>query len=1447
MKKLLYLTVLLISFIVNSQEADIELSTSQPSGTVSEATNSITLLPGFSTQGNYIARIIEENMYNEVIGNPYNGNENSNWISSNSYDLVGNLTSAGVSYFNNLGKGKQSHSLDIKTGKIWANEVRYDEFGRSVFSTLSAPIGENYGFKYDFIKKTDGSLLSASDIQNLTRNLSTLDISDEEDTLGWYYSESNDSEKYQDITSYPFSKTIYSNLNPGLGLRTLGGNKIKKTSTSEEEWLQSYSFTMPMAQELFYAFGTDYFPEREIIVNIIPNRKVFKNEDNSYYFKYTIQDVSNGCNSPGETYSEIKLMGNEILELDSVYKIFYLETEKYYKIIDRTLVFTGGDDDGETQRFANIMPDSFNNDSNSEAVVSGDDTYECPQGKPYYIQGSKIVVRDVNGVESVVFKSSDGNLLAAARGGNEESTPKKYKVLSPIGAQGYVDIHIPVGCGGTVYFKGPSAARFKIYDLISDLPVSGKTNVGGSTFLNSGMYRIEENTDNHKNINPYVTIKSSLIKLIDETKNVGIEYEVNYYDYSLNYYDKAGRLTSSVQPLGFDAALNLQATREHTLTSAFSYNSLGQLLETTSPDEGTAEFKYRRDGQIRFSQNSKQKIEEEFSYTNYDVLGRPVESGVALGAFDTNLDPDVEIFSSTSKKEQHYTVYDTADNNLGKILQLAGHADFFHLYKQKFIAGNVSKTYTKNPSTTTTWYSYDVYGRVKWMLQNIDGLGVKTIDYEYDFATGQVTKVLYQKYHTPQEGQTDETFIHQYTYNIAGELYKVETSTDDMNYTEQAKYKYYETGALKRVEVAENVQGIDYIYNLNGQLKAINHPSRTTSLDPGKDGSNGVSNDLFGFAIDYYNGDYSRTNTPTPVTSNTSFAANNQYNGNIKATRWSTNGISSGAMASQIFSYNKNNWLTEANFGSATNTGTITPNNFGNYKVSGLEYDINGNIQRLIRNKDGNANNAMDNLTYHYKTDKKNQLTHVTDAAGNVGVNDIGSQGASNYTYNTIGQLTRSEDESTDYIYNASGLVNEVKQNGITRVKFNYNDKGFRVKKTAYTSTGDLDYETYYIRDAAGSSMAIYTPLSGRTSVAATENPIYGASRLGVYNKNSNSSVYQFTDHLGNVRAVASKTPAGVVALSGATDYYPFGMPMPGRQIVGGEPYRYAFQGQEKDPETGKEAFQLRLWDGRIGRWLTRDPMSIHHSPYLGMGNNPIIMVDPNGGYPTPYEAVLLAEHVYGDKKVVLVGGWALSKNVQHNINDKTSGLKGALYQRKLEGGGFEYAYVYAGSVERADWKNNAQQAFGNSEQYGKSLKISTDVSVALRNQELTFIGHSLGGGVANYSSLNTGRSSITFNPAWVSNSSIDNLNNRTGDKPNLAFRPATLQTNYVHRADPLHILQNGSPFANLLLKQIGKNIPVGGSFGSYFNGHSIGNMVKGIRSMRKVSFEWGEGTFDYD
>lgn len=61
--------------------------------------------------------------------------------------------------------------------------------------------------------------------------------------------------------------------------------------------------------------------------------------------------------------------------------------------------------------------------------------------------------------------------------------------------------------------------------------------------------------------------------------------------------------------------------------------------------------------------------------------------------------------------------------------------------------------------------------------------------------------------------------------------------------------------------------------------------------------------------------------------------------------------------------------------------------------------------------------------------------------------------------------------------------------------------------------------------------------------------------------------------------------------------------------------YRYGYQGEysEKEELGGTHSFELRLWDARIGRWMSPDPYGQFASPYLGMGNIPNMSVDPDG------------------------------------------------------------------------------------------------------------------------------------------------------------------------------------------------------------------------------------------
>jgi RHS repeat-associated protein len=108
------------------------------------------------------------------------------------------------------------------------------------------------------------------------------------------------------------------------------------------------------------------------------------------------------------------------------------------------------------------------------------------------------------------------------------------------------------------------------------------------------------------------------------------------------------------------------------------------------------------------------------------------------------------------------------------------------------------------------------------------------------------------------------------------------------------------------------------------------------------------------------------------------------------------------------------------------------------------------------------------------------------------------------------------------------------------------------------------------------------------------------------------------------------------------TDYYPFGEQLPSR-TNGNDLYRYAFQGQELDKETGMEAFPARLYDGRIGRWLTFDPLAEKFpswSPYNFCMNNPMNMIDPDGKFPFPVIVVLAVYLLTPETAIAPTGNW---------------------------------------------------------------------------------------------------------------------------------------------------------------------------------------------------------------
>ena len=77
-------------------------------------------------------------------------------------------------------------------------------------------------------------------------------------------------------------------------------------------------------------------------------------------------------------------------------------------------------------------------------------------------------------------------------------------------------------------------------------------------------------------------------------------------------------------------------------------------------------------------------------------------------------------------------------------------------------------------------------------------------------------------------------------------------------------------------------------------------------------------------------------------------------------------------------------------------------------------------------------------------------------------------------------------------------------------------------------------------------------------------------------------------------------------------------MDMPGRNVTTSTPYLYGNNGMENDKElsAGAQNFGARLYDNRLGRWMSTDRLSAKFpfwSPYSFGANNPIQTIDIDG------------------------------------------------------------------------------------------------------------------------------------------------------------------------------------------------------------------------------------------
>jgi RHS repeat-associated protein len=622
---------------------------------------------------------------------------------------------------------------------------------------------------------------------------------------------------------------------------------------------------------------------------------------------------------------------------------------------------------------------------------------------------------------------------------------------------------------------------------------------------------INRRVEEHKDL--YMNRCVDINQLNDEFTVI---YDLGYHHFTLYYYDRAGRLIKTVPPKGAKP----DGTNTHDLVTLYHYNSLGQLIRQHTPDANVAQrnddkyfanFYYDNLGQLRFSQNAKQKQEGSFSYTKYDELGRIIEVGESKERINHFFRFVNDELFPESGYDKTVTVYSQA----GPVRYLNGSA-------QRYLLNRVSYTYTDTDGNgetlndrTYTYYSYDPHGNVEWLCQRIprfneNGLNTPSyidayVAYEYDLLSGNVLKVSFN------EGHKD-AFYHKYSYDEDNRIKAVYTSPDGKLWDRDANYEYYAHGPLKRTVIGKDkVQGLDYIYTVQGWLKGINHPTLLAFNDPGRDGSEGsMAKDAFGMGLGYYKDDYVRSGSSYAGNSGGLEPTRDLYNGNIST--WTSQAMKGSGtqevqyqhMTGHHFVYDELNRIRESQFMTNSSGNPSSWASTEDYKTK-YRYDANGNITHLERHGFGAHHLKMDDLVYHYYQGT-NKLEYVTDDAS-LAQNyeeDIDGQSPGNYTYDDIGNLISDKSEQIKHIsWTPYGKVKKIEKEDGSSIVFNYDASGSRVSKHVIDCCGLPSSGTYYVRDASGNVMAIYEeknkPIPGgyESTLLLKEQPVYGSDRLG--------------------------------------------------------------------------------------------------------------------------------------------------------------------------------------------------------------------------------------------------------------------------------------------------------------------------------------------------------------
>jgi len=796
--------------------------------------------------------------------------------------------------------------------------------------------------------------------------------------------------------------------------------------------------------------------------------------------------------------------------------------------------------------------------------------------------------------------------------------------------------------------------------------VYGRTN---SVLIQPGMYsanQLYKTLATDEDGSSAIEFKNKLGQTVMVRKVLGLmQYADTYYVYN-EYQD----LAYVIPPLA-SVKSTLSQTDLNELCYQYRYDARNRLVEKHLPGKDWEYMVYDKQDRLVMTQDANMGADKKWLFTKYDKFGRPAYTGLYISSQDYNSagrayeqvqvdgkgSNNVERTTSPGFTTTGLSVYydNLSAKNYPNVFDKVLSVSYYDTYPagtpaipafvlgQEVLPQNAqtsvistkglpTASFVNNAETngwTKTFIWYDRKGRSTGS-HTINHLGGYTkTETLLDFSGAVKEQYVYHKRKnatTSEEVTVKETFEYDDQNRLLLHKHKVNNATEEF----LTRNEYNELGQLKNKQVGGTalntpLQSVDYSYNVRGWLTGINSGDISVSapytLNNGK---------LFGYRIKY-------NNPENPS------VAPAKYNGNISETEWISG---SGQLKRYGYQYDKLNRLLA---GIYQDPGLTVPESHLNDET--LTYDLNGNVKTLVRNtKHGKFGTpvVIDNLTYYYNSGG-NKVTSISDASGNISGYEGGNAAI---TYDANGNMTAIPDKGISSIaYNFLNLPKQISQHTNT-TNYYYRADGVKIKKkyTLVNASGTSEIYTEYLdgfqystpniepirraldeQDEATLSAATageeeaFSALDER-GVAAGPGPgeepelilSFFPTAEGYYDYENLRYIYQYKDHLGNVRISYVKDGSNLKIMD-TNEYYPFGMsflnqtgfaPIYDPMAI---PYNYKFGGKELQ-ETGFYDFGARFYMSDIAIFGTHDPLSEKTlQPYAYAYNNPMRFMDPTG------------------------------------------------------------------------------------------------------------------------------------------------------------------------------------------------------------------------------------------